>query len=459
MEIQIEHTSRGYSLSITGPAWNAEPCEIRFPEEVWTNFPAKETLRNELAYILTLAPPLILKHPTVWYSTPEPRFLNFYEECFELAIPNMVEPIPAEESGDILERFRSILRHFPGESTKEEMKRLDSWNPRRVILPFTFGKDSLLSLATLHALGYEVILVNIDERVLPRGKAIRVGLKKQLAEEYGLTCHLVENEIQLLSDWQVLEQPVTQLHQVHIHFIYLFAMIPFCTYYRAPTIVLSNEYENTLNTVHRGGYLSPHIIMQGHMISQRLGRVAEQFSGGQITAVNLIGILDNFSIHRMLHEDFPAYGKYRVTCHMEVSEYARWCHDCYRCAQPFIYFMALGHNPFSMGFEASMLEEDKKPHYSLFRQSIHPKDDYHRFVKDEESLAFLMAHRRGAEGPLMDCFEKEFLRDTEKREASLEEKVFRLQAKPGRSRVEREAAGLYRDLLSKYRSRKRKRWL
>ena len=38
---------------------------------------------------------------------------------------------------------------------------MDGWNPRRVILPFTYGKDSLLSPATLSALGYEVILVHI----------------------------------------------------------------------------------------------------------------------------------------------------------------------------------------------------------------------------------------------------------------------------------------------------------
>jgi hypothetical protein len=452
MEIVIEHTPRGYSLSIAGPVWTAEPCEIQFPEEIWESFPAKESLRNELAYILTLVPPMILRHPTVWYSTPEPQFLDFYEECFELSIPNMVEPIPAEESEDIIIRFRSILRHFPMEPLRKGMDHLDSWNPRRVVMPFTFGKDSLLSLAILHSLGYEVIPVHIDERVLPRATAIHLNLEKQLAQEHGIFCHSVKNEIQLLSDYQVLNRPETRLHQVHIYFIYLLAMIPFCIHYRAPTIVLNNEYHNSLDHVHREGYVCAHKVMQSHEITRRIGNMIEEFSGGQITAVTLLGGLGNFAIHRLLHEEFTNYGHYRISCHLEVTDYSRWCHSCYRCAQAFLYFIACGRDPFSMGFEGSMLETDKKPLYSLFKESLHSKEVYHRFVREEEMLAFLMAHYRGAEGPLMDIFRNLWLDRTEKLYKRLAKRIFRLQRKPGKNIIEREAASRYHVLLSRYHS-------
>jgi hypothetical protein len=451
VHVHVERKPCGYSLGVSG-AWSVEPCEIRFPEEVWETFSAKEALINELTYVLTLVPPLILKHPTVWYSTAEPRFFDFYNACFEAAIPNMVDPIGHEESEEIFSRFRLIGRHFLGSSRSGEIPALEAWNPRRVVLPFSFGKDSLLSLATLDALGYEVVLVNIDERVLPRGTAIRNDLQKQLAEELGFLCHSVRNEIQLLSDYEVLERPQTLLHQVHIYFVYLLAMMPFCTHYRAPFIVLNNEYHNTLNQVHREGYLLAHKVMQSRTMTRKMARMAEKFSGGQITAVNLIGPLGNFAIHRILHEAFPDYAKYRISCHMEVSEYSRWCHNCYTCAQPFVYFLATGRDPFEMGFEASMLDEDKKVHYSLFKESIHPKDAYHRFVREEESLAFVMAHRRGAEGPLMDRFRSGVLAGVEKRLDKLAKKVFRLQTRSGPTPVEREAASLYQRLLKAYHS-------
>lgn len=451
MEIRIEETPRGYSLRIDGPHWRAEPCELSFPQEVWREFPAKEALRSELAYVLTQATPVILKHPTLWYETPEPRFLDTYEACFELSIPNMVEAIPTEDAGEVLSLFRSILRYFPQEPFSIGMERLEGWNRHRVVLPFTYGKDSLLSLATLSALGYEVILVNIDECVLPRAKAIRKGMEGAFFKEHDFTYHQVRNEIQLLSDWQVLNRPVTRLHQVHVHFIYLLAMLPFCAYYRAPYIVLSNEYENSLLCIHRGGFSAPHKYMQSSEAARKLAGIAEVFSNRQVTVVNPIGVLDNFSIHAILHREFPAYGKYRLTCHMEMAEHARWCHDCYRCAQPFLYECALGHDPFSLGFERSMLEGDKAPHYSLFREEVHPRDTYHRFVREEEALAFLMARGCGVQGELMDRFEIEFLPHMEKRESVLRKKVFRLQAKPGSGRPERDAAEFCKRILKTYR--------
>jgi hypothetical protein len=237
---------------------------------------------------------------------------------------------------------------------------------------------------------------------------------------------------------------------VHIYFVYLFAMIPFCTYYRAPTIVLNNEYCNSLNRIHREGFLVPHQVMQSRTITEGMTRLVKKFSGGRITAVNLIGGLGNFAIHRILHEEFPAFGAHRVSCHMEVSNYARWCHDCYRCAQAFIYFLALGRDPFQQGFEASMLDAEKEIHYSLFKESMHRKDAYHRFIRQEEELAFLMAYHRGVHGDLMDRFNRDHLLETERKEAQLKKRIFRVQRKPGKKPVEKDADSLYRKLLSTY---------
>lgn len=450
MEVQANNTPRGFSLEIRG-AWHAAPCELRFPEKIWRSFPAKNRLINELSYILTLVTPLILRHPTVWYSTPVPKFFNLYNDCFEQAIPNLVECIPAESANDILQQFRATGRHFLEKCPTEKMEKLSEWDENRMVLPFSFGKDSLLSLATLRRLGYEVILVNIDERVLPRGKKIRETLKNDMPEDLRLSFYTVTNEIQLLSDYQVLERPETRLHQVHIYFVYLFAMIPFCTYFRAPTIVFSNEYHHSLNHVHKEGYLLANKVMQSLDITRKLKHLAEDFSTGQISAVNLIGSLGNFAIHRILHEAFPDLGKYRITCHMEVCDYKRWCHACPNCAQAFIHFLAMGLDPFRMGFEVSMLGEDKNTFFSLFKKSLHDRDDYHRFIRDEEALAFLLAHRRGVQGPLMDRFRKEFLAGTEKQEKKLRKKIFKLHKGTDGEKSEKEAGRLYQQFLKKYR--------
>lgn len=449
MLFRANQTGSGFSLSLAGSAWQADPCEFRFPAPVWNAFPAKDALVNELAYVCTLPTPLMLRHPLVTYDTGRPRFIDFYHHCFDQSIPNLVEPIAAERADAIHHLFHAIQRRFQGKKSDERLPVVDDWDDRRVVLPFSFGKDSLLSLATLRKLGYTVVPVTIDERVLPRGKAVRGRLAERMRDEFGLSCHVVENEIQLLCDYQVLQRPETRLYQVHVHFVYLLAMLPFCYYYRAPTIIFSNEFHHSLAQLHKDGYLCPHRYMQSREAVRGYARLARDFSAGQVTVANPIGVLDNFAIHRILHEKFPEFGRYQVSCHLEMTDHQRWCHGCYRCARAFVFFGAMGIDPYEMGFAESMLDMDKKKHFALFGE-WDKKDEYHRYMAIEEELAFLLAREKGMKGPLMDAFRSRHESsgiEVERRIKKIGKKVFRLQERPGRGVVERKASKLYRNLL------------
>ena len=453
MYFKATQTQKGFSLALTGPAWRADPCEFRFPEHIWNAFPGKQALVNELAYICTLPTPLILKYPAVEYDTGKPQFIDFYHHCFNQAIPNLVEAIPTEQTDSTYHRFHSIQRKFHGEKIEDRLPAKGDWNKKTIVLPLSYGKDSLLSLATLRELGYDVIPVYIDERVLPRGKAIKKKLKKRLKDQFNLHCHTVENEIQLLCDYQVLEKPLTELHRLHIYFVYLLAMIPFCWYYRAPFIIFNNEYHHNLLELHKDEYLCPHRYMQSTDAVKGYADLVQNFSGGQVTVVNPIGVLDNFAIHRILHDRFPEFGEYQVSCHMEMNAYNRWCHNCYRCTRASIFFLAMGIDPFKMGFEVSMMSEDKKKLFALFEIQIHSEDEYRRYIAIEDELAFLMAVKKGAVGPLMEVFKAKVQfenMDIKKREKKLKKKVFRLHRRPGSTQVEKMAAKLYKGCLKKY---------
>jgi len=95
-------------------------------------------------------------------------------------------------------------------------------------------------------------------------------------------------------------------------------------------------------------------------------------------------------LDQIITVDDLAFGKYLVICHMEVSDYKRWCHDCPNCAQAFIHFLAMGWDSFRVGFEVSMLSEDKKTLYSLFKKPVHDSDDYHSFSGLKEALPFCL---------------------------------------------------------------------
>jgi hypothetical protein len=449
MFIEVELTRHGFALSIKGQNYQAPPCEFRFPEEIWASFPAKQSLVNELAYVTTLVTPLILKHPHIHYNIPIPRFIQTYHECFEKTVPNLVEWISAESSEEVMDDFRSISPIFADLASPPMLPRLKGWNPRRVVLPLSFGKDSLLNLATLRTLGYEVIPVNIDERTQPRWNIILNDLIKRMQKEHDLTCLRVENQIHLLSDYQVLERPETRLYQMQVHFGYLYAMIPFCSYFKAPTIILSDEYVNTLNKVHREGYLCAHKYMQSQEGVSRLADIIAQYSSGQITLANPLGGLGNFAIHRILHEEFPEYGNYRVSCHLEMSDHDRWCHACERCAQAYIFSSALGRNPEEMNFKESMLQTSKKEHYRVFGQAIHKEDAFRRHIRNEESLALLMADKSGVKGPLMELFRALNRNAAATEIKKLQKQVFKINAPP-KHKLERDAISLYKKYLTNY---------
>jgi len=443
MLIQTLRTERGFSLEITGSRWQAPPCRFSYPEEVWQTFPAKDALIQELAYITTLVTPLILEHPEIHYDTPAPRFMQTYHDGFEAAIPNFVQHIKNEDATEILHRFRSIRRTFADKSDAPLPGRQNSWKPTAAVLPFSYGKDSLLSLATMQELGYEMQPVNIMECVQPRMHALRQGMQPALEKEFGIQCLELRNELQLLSDYEVLNRPETRLHQCHVHFVYSLGMLPFCYYFSAPAIVLSNEFNNSMNRVHRQGLIAPYKAMQTGEMTRTMSALISKFSGGAVSIVNPIGGLGDYAINQLLLHRFRDYGKYRVSCDMEISPYTRWCHNCVRCAQAYLFALAEKVDPMAIGFETAMLSVEKLHHFAVSKGTPHAEDEQLRFSQSEERLAAIRARHSGCDSEVLDHFPG---CGNERETRELHEAIFRYQTSP-ESRVERQAAQLYRRLL------------
>lgn len=436
MHFFSQQTPKGFELFVSGE-YKSEPCEFRFPEHIWQSFPQKQALINELAYVCTMAVPMILQHNHVSYNTPVPHFFDQYNEYYLKDIPIMVESISDENAYDILNRFNRIQRHFSGPAQEMPTDKKKKWDKKRAVLPFTYGKDSLLSLVLLQEEGFEVFPVLIDDRILPRAIKIKKGLHQSFQKEFNLSIDMVENELQLLTDYQVLKKPETRLYQAQASFLYVLAMLPFCHYYEASIIVMSNEYHNSLDQVFKDDLRCAHKVMQTTDADSTITDIIETTTKGKVKAINLIKGLGNFAIHSILHEQFKPYGKYRVSCHLELVDYNQWCHDCDRCIQAYMFFLAHGTDPFDQGFETSVLNLNMKEHSSLFRsKKIHPDDEYHMWTRDEALLAFLWASQRNAKGPLIDLFKKNHLTEAISRETELKNKIFSVQEVPYSDQIE-----------------------
>ncbi len=445
MLINIEKNRTGFSLRIDGNHWNADPCLLRFPEKVWSAFSFKDALIDELAYVTTMATPLMLQHGRVRYNRPEPRFLGFYNDCFMKTVPNLVQDIPHESTEGVREFFSSINREFRDPGHRESFSPAAKNPGKKVVIPFSFGKDSLLSLGTLMALGYEPVPVVIDERVLPRAFAEKKRLAKKLEKQTGIRCHFVTNEIQLLSDYEVLGVPETRVYQVQAYLIHLLAMLPFCEFYNAKTIVLNNEYVNTLAMTHREGARLPYRFMQCAATTAALRSMTEELTGGAVTVANLIGGLGNFAINQVLHERFPGPGKLRISCHIELSRYARWCHECPRCAQAYLMLDALGHKPRQLSFKRNMLTMDNAGFFNIFKMN-NDGDEYREYNAMEERLAFSMLERRHAVSPLARSAAESFPSLSDDEFMSAIQQAFGIKGDIPQNGIQREAFHFYKEI-------------
>ncbi len=397
-----------------------------------------------------MAMPMILQHQHVNYNTPAPLFFDIYNGYYVKDIPIMVESIQNENAYEVLNRFNQIERRFTAPAQKTVNVNKNKWNKKRAVLPFTFGKDSMLSLVLLKEAGFEVFPVLIDDRILPRAIEIKKRLCRSFQEEFNISVDIVKNELMLFTDYQVLEKPETRLYQAPVTFLYLLSMLPFCYYYHAPFIVMNNEYHNSLDQVFKDDLRCAHKVMQTIQADQTIACIVKTLSNSQIKAVNLIKGLGNFAIHSILHEQFSSYGKYRISCHLELVNHAQWCHDCDRCIQAYMFFLANGTDPYDQGFETSMLTHDKKQYSSLFKTDIHPDDQYHSWTRDEALLAMLQASQKGAEGPLIDEFNRKYLNEAVSREAELKKKIFSVQKVPCSEKIEAEISELLKKRLSSF---------
>ena len=89
--------------------------------------------------------------------------------------------------------------------------------------------------------------------------------------------------------------------------------------------------------------------------------------------------------------------------------------------------MALGIKPRRVGFTENMLNLKKRKLYTIFSEGKGVKDSAYAesgIGKDEQMLAFLLAHKKGVKGPLMDLFRKKYLKIANKKEKKLRKIYF-----------------------------------
>lgn len=403
---------------------------ITYPNKIWSNYPQKSrrSLLDNFAFVSTCHLPFQNSQISdIYYNGRRPLAEASYLRNLFYSIP-FDSFMNGHRSYDLYRQLINTQFHF-----RKERKLITlpagkiKLNPKKAVLPFTFGKDSLLTYALCRELGIATrLLFIVEPKELYAGKH-KEEVLKQFKAEFHQTVDFIDNPIGELRDesagngWLGWELLLTSFTLIGLPFAYS----DFAKY-----IFYANEAScNELTASPEGFILNP-VFEQSEVWTREQTLIAQTVSGQDIKVASLIGQIHEIAIIKILHRVYPEIGKYQISCFADRPEARnkRWCAACSKCARNYIFLLANGIDPKAVGFEDNMLGAEFRRYYSIFLNGKGGQEGYDatELGRDEQLLAFLLAFQKGARGPLIDLFKKDHLKKVVKKEKSLRSKYFSL---------------------------------
>lgn len=385
---------------------------IKYPDQVWRSYPqqAKEVLRDNVALSSTLFVPQIMNRQRIKYDTSRPVSETF---LFKNGIYDMPSSALTDGVSSIsyIKKFLNTVAVFRNNEIR--VQQCDSShrqaNKKSMVVPFTFGKDSMLTAALAQEMGIKPYLVYVVEPAHLHEYKHKKRLKKLFSRKTGLILEEVENEpgkMRYGSLWGKDTELGWGLQTTE----YAMMLLPFLHFYNAMYIGLGNEHscgEAGLNEegilTHWTGYdQHPDWTAQQSLLVSLMG-------GAERRVVSLVEPLHEIAEVAILHRRYPQFGQFHTSCLAigRGAEQNRWCQRCEKCGVMYTFLKALDVDVRRVGFTEDLLG---KEHYHLFKKLFNATNSPLFYAVEEEIyLAMYMAMKRGADGEVLRVFAKKVL--------------------------------------------------
>lgn len=399
---------------------------INYPIPIWKEFPEvyRASFADSLTYFMTMHLAMS-DHAKLIYNFPPPPTESFF-------FKGMVYSLPETALTDSGVTMQTLLRqlyntHFSIEFTKRpQLQRFENINrntKNRTIIPFSFGKDSLLTFALSRELEIDPYPIFFREPRSPYENRHKYKLSQRFLDEFDVDVNIFPVTPgwlrQTTGKWWGWDLLLTQ---------YSLMLIPFLFGTRAKYLFWAHEASCNDTFIDDEGYKINPVFEQSYQWLLSTNAMAKILGSNCIFA-SLIEPIHEIAVMKILHSRYPRIAKYQMSCFADEdpAKTRRWCGVCSKCARIYIFMLALGIAPKRVGFSENMLSPKKRHLYTLFINGKGIKDSAYTesgLGKDEQMLAFLMAYKKGVRGGLMDTFNKLYLNEAHKREKKLRRKFF-----------------------------------
>lgn len=423
-KISTTFDDRGIVLKI-----NTRKMRLYYPHSMWSRFPLthKKILSQNLAYAYTFQLPFLYASlKKLAFHMPVPLSEAFLFKALSLALPATAIMQPQKDkrvTSDLLRRLYEIEYVFTPKKTSIPPYNRTSF-PDQAIMPFTFGKDSLLTYALSREFGIRVHPVYIAEPYSPYDEIVKKALSTEFTREFRTRISFLKNSLGVFREpygWLGWELQLTQ---------YSLMLLPYVYARRAGYIFFSNEQSCDVTLTDEDGFRYNPVYEQSHSWMLQNSLMTSIIGGNSLSIGSLLEPVHEIAIMKILHTRYPDIGKYQASCDMpeKPKGTGRWCENCTKCGRMYMYLIAHGIDPRSVGFKHDLLRQKYHHLYTIF-ESDRIRDtgfDQSRAGKDEQILAFYLAYRRGFKGPVMTSFIRRHLPYAKKRERYLRQTYFGL---------------------------------
>ncbi|MBI3619720.1 hypothetical protein HY214_01065 [Candidatus Roizmanbacteria bacterium] len=402
---------------------NADRFQIVYPKALWkaTSRSTKELLKDNIAYSATIFVPQMLNIQEISYRTARPLSETFFYKNGIYDMPVCAQ-VDGRSSVDYVKRFfntRFLFRDEkiklpPGVSLARSGKK-----KKKALIPFSFGKESLLSYALAKEIGLEPILVNFiepsHEYEFPHKKKLIAAFEKEM----GLRVPVVRYGPGILRYgryWDLNTELGWGLHVTE----YLLLALPFAKHYEVDYIILGNEQSCNDTYLDKEGVLTFRAGYDQHREwTSQQSLLISLAAGRSVEVISLVEPLYELAETRVLHHRYPREGKYQMSCFAIKPEAKnnRWCQNCEKCAYIFGMCAAYSRDLSPIGFTENLFDENHSHLYETFFTRKKGSPNYGS--QGELALAFYLANKNGWTGHSIKCFQKELLTKIKPELASL----------------------------------------
>ncbi|MBI4253146.1 hypothetical protein HY623_03160 [Candidatus Uhrbacteria bacterium] len=375
---------------------NDDVFPIRYPAQVWRRYPtrSKKLLMDALALSATYFVPQIVNVPTIHYLTRR-SFAEPY--LFKNGLYDMATTAHSDKQSSTayIKNYINVSRCFSSDPMILPAIGRERKQSPVAVIPFTFGKETLLTLALALEAGMKPILVAVREPAHTYEFHHKKNLARTFTKETDIPIFFIDY-LPGIMRYGALWNKQTELGWGLQTTEYAMLCAPFISYYSASYLCIGNEHSCDTSDIDSEGVITHWSgYDQHHEWTPHQSTVVSLLCGSPVTVASFVESLNELAEMLVLHRRFPALGAYQTSC-LGINASARakrWCERCQKCACMYLFCRVVGRDPAELGFTKNLLD---KNHASLFSGffTVKEDDEFYGLIEEVET-ALLSLYRRG----------------------------------------------------------------